>query len=166
MNPLDFDLAVEGAFDEDKYPSCDFVFLTNLESTDSKMSEYLTMLPTLQELKIVRAYLHISLDDISERLRTKTDMRPMLHEWIEQKDFSHESSWLDAACLKVLSQNDVETSLSFVDLIFLIYKAFQEAHPKVKMTRFDLAGIYMDVLLVGWKWWFRELGKMVLYPKK
>jgi len=165
VNPLDFDLAVEGEFEEDKYPKCDFMFYTDVDIDLYGMDEYLENLDILEHYWRACYVLKTSLYDITDRMVTQTDMRPFLQSLLADRRLIGKTPWLDKETMKIMAKQDMSAPLSFKTMVDWVAKCFVEAHPRPYLEKYQIAGIYMDVLILAWKWWFRELGIMVLYPK-
>ena len=158
INPLDFNLTIPASFyptKKDKNP--ELMFYSNSSALRSAGNVQLKSLTVLNELKIVLEYLNLSLDELNEIVKQKKDLTPFLaYLQAKQKDvvLPH---FLNKKMIEELTTQTSKEQVNLNELVRLAYQKFTKNNPKTITDKYLIVEIYMDILLLAWKWWIRNL---------
>lgn len=158
INPLDFSLTIPTSFyPTKKDKNTELMFYSNSSALRSAGNVQLESLTVLNELKIVLEYLNLSLDELNEIVKQKTDLTPFLiYLQAEQKDvvLPH---FINQKMIEELQTQTSKDPVNLNELVLLIHQKFTKNNPKTITDKYLIAEIYMDILLLTWKWWNESL---------
>lgn len=158
INPLEIKLPIPPTFyptRKEKNP--ELMFYSNSSALCSGGNIQLESLTVLDELKIVLEYLNLSLDELNEIVKQKTDLTPFLiYLQAEQKDvvLPH---FLNQKMIEELQTQTSKDPVNLAELTHLVHQNFTKNNPKTITDKYIIAEIYMDILLLTWKWWIGTL---------
>ena len=164
INPLDFNLTIPTSFyptKKDKNP--ELMFYSNSSALRSTGNVQLESLSVLDELKIVLKYLNLSLDELNEIVKQKTDLTPFLiYLQAEQKDvvLPH---FINVEMIKQLQTQTSKDPVNLNELVLLIHQKFTKNNPKTITDKYLIVEIYMDILLLARKWWVGSLKESIIH---
>jgi hypothetical protein len=154
INPLEIKLPILPTFyptRKEKNP--EIIFYSNSSALPSPGNVQLESLTVLDELKIVLEYLNLSLDELNEIVKQNTDLTPFLiFLQAKQKDVVL-PYFLNLKMIKQLQTQTSKDPVNLAELANLVHQNFTKNNPKTITDKYLIAEIYMDILLLTWKWW-------------
>ncbi len=154
MDPLLFDLPFW--LDKTNVPA-DLRFYCN-DSAFGKLPRLsLQPLRLLTDLEVVCQYLSIDLTSVSKKIVAETHVYDFIEELLRNIDLRSRSYFLQETVIQAKDMLEDCCATSFDELVKFIHKVYVQVHPNASEWEQLIAEIYMDVIRVGWIWWFGRL---------
>jgi hypothetical protein len=156
MDPMPFNLPF--LLDESNLES-DLCFYCSELLFQNASGLSLQPLKLLSELQIVCQYLHIQLDDITQKVVHETHIHFFIDNLLNNFDLRSRSYYLQETTVDYFDQLENCRATTFEELVHFVYAIHIQIYPDAESKKHLIAEVYMDVLLVGWIWWLGRLKK-------
>lgn len=154
MDPVVFDLPF--LIQQDEIAS-HLRFYANDSALRDNAGLPLNSLGLLTDLYAVCQYLNVDLSSVSKKVIHETFVHDFIEAILENDDLTSRSYFLLETKLENEEQFKNCSATTFDELIRFVHDVYLQNYPSSANRKGLIGEIYMDVLRVGWIWWFGRL---------
>lgn len=111
----------------------------------------------LTDLKVVLEYLNTDLSTITKKVVHDVHVYDFIEEVLHNNALRSHSYFLQETTLEHRDTLYDCKATSFDELVRYVRDVYLQVYPQMNNKKYLIAEIYMDILLLGWMWWLRQL---------